>query len=123
MTEFVFEPLKKIIIQNIIHETLADFIHQCYARRQTECIWVDGMILDMKFFMTGDGAYAKMSDGVKYWEKLSFVKFPKYTKSVKWNGGNYELIILKYTNNTRHKQLAKWIKSQPIWKTIPEVPN
>ena len=120
MTEFVFEPIKKIIIQNIIQETLDNFLHQCYSRSQTECVWTDGIILDVQTFMKSDGAYTNMTDGIKYWEKLSFVKFPKYQKSVKWNGGNFELIVLNYNNNSRHKSLAKWIKSHPVWKTIPE---
>ena len=73
------------------------------------------------YFKYFSDTLAKMSiKGIKYYEKLIFVKHPKYVKSVKWNGGNYELMLRNYDNHPRFKELAKWIKSQPAWKIKTE---
>ena len=56
----------------------------------------------------------------KIYEKVVFVKYPKYTKTVKWNGGNFELGLRNYKNFPRFVELAKWIKTQPVWNETLE---
>ena len=52
---------------------------------------------------------------------MTFVKFPKYAESVKWkDGGSYDLNLLNYSNNSKFRELAKWIKTQPEWDEKPE---
>jgi hypothetical protein len=49
------------------------------------------------------------------------VKFPRYAESVKWkDGGSYDLNLLNYSNNSKFRELAKWIKTQPEWDEKPE---
>ncbi len=123
MTVFKIEPIKQVIINDLIHENIENFLHHCYADSFTSKIWVDGIIIDYTSNGFSD-TFVKMSiKGIKYYEKLIFVKYPKYVKSVKWNGGNYELILLNYNNNSQFRALAKWIKSQPVWKIKPEEPK
>lgn len=119
MTEFKLEPVKQVIIQDIIHQDIDIFLHQCYTDTEICARWVDEMIITLRP-LSGSGAYKTMIEGIRYYESLTFVKYPNYIKSVKWNGGNYELMLLDYSNNPRFCELAKWIKSQPIWKTTPE---
>ena len=120
MTEFKLEPIKQVIIQDIIHQDLDIFLHQCYAKTELRAKWVDGLIFSLNVTSSYPDAYKDLIAGIRYYESLTFVKYPKYVKSVKWNGGNYELMLLDYSNNPRFTELAKWIKSQPIWKTTPE---
>jgi hypothetical protein len=120
MTEFKHEPIKQVIIQDIIHQDIDIFLYQCYTDTEIRAIWVDGMIITFRIVGAYSDAYKDLIAGVRYYESLTFVKYPNYVKSVKWNGGNYELMLLDYSNNPRFTALAKWIKSQPIWKTTPE---
>ena len=121
MTEFKIEPIKQVIIHDLVHEDIENFLHHCYADSEISKIWVDGIIIDYTaLLVVSQIAVEQSMKGIKYYEKLVFVKYPKYTKSVKWNGGNYELMLRNYNNNPRFKALAKWIKSQPVWKKIPE---
>lgn len=120
MTEFKLEPMKQVIIQDIIHQDIDVFLHQCYVNTEIYARWVDGMIITFRMLSTYPDAYKDLIAGIRYYESLTFVKYPKYIKSVKWNGGNYELMLLDYSNNPRFTALAKWIKSQPIWETTPE---
>jgi hypothetical protein len=83
-------------------------------------IWVDGIIIGLVPLASSQTAAEQSIKNLKYYEKIIFVKYSKYTKSVKWNGGNYELVLRNYKNYPRFVELAKWIKSQPIWKTTPE---
>ena len=121
LVEFRLEPIKQMVIQNLIQEDIENFLHQCYVNNTTSAFWVNGMIIRTDNYTGGfDEKFKKMMSGTKYFEKVTFVKFPEYTQKVKWSGGNYELVLLNYRNNFRFCSLAKWIKSQPIWNTIHE---
>jgi len=117
--EFKIEPIKRVIIHNLVHESLDNFLHQCVTSGTPIVYWVNGIIIDFSTLFSSDESYRKSIQGIKYYEKLIFVKFPKYSKKVKWNGGNYEIILLNYNNNQWFRELAKWIKSQPVWKSVP----
>ena len=120
MTEFKLEPINQLVIQDLFQESLDNYLYQEYVLGNILSRWVDGMILEPTIPRNGEQIYKNMTNGIKYYEKLTFVKYPKYEKSVKWNGGNYELALLNYNNNPRFRALAKWIKTQPVWETIPE---
>ena len=123
MTAFKVEPIKQVIIHDLIHEDIENFLHHCYVDSFTSKIWVDGIIVDYTASLFSDTLDEMSIKGIKYYEKLIFVKYPKYVKSVKWNGGNYEIMLRNYNNHPRFRALAKWIKSQPAWKTKPEGPK
>lgn len=120
MTEFKIEPIQQVIIHDLIHEDIENFLYHCYTDSHISKIWVDGMIIDFSTYGLSKILIKQSIQGIKHYEKLVFVKYPKYAKSVKWNGGNYELMLRNYNNHPRFKALAKWIKSQPTWKTTPE---
>ena len=120
MTEFKVEPIQQVIIHDLVHEDLENFLHHCYADSYISKIWVDGIIIDFTTLSFAETLVKQSMKGIKYYEKLVFVKYPKYAKTVKWNGGNYELVLQNYNNNQRFRALAKWIKSQPAWKRTPE---
>ncbi len=120
MTEFKVEPIQQVIIHDLVHEDLENFLHHCYADSDVSKIWVNGVIIDYTTLFSAEILAKQSLKGIKYYEKLVFVKYPKYAKTVKWNGGNYELMLQNYNNNPRFRALAKWIKSQPAWKRTPE---
>lgn len=120
MTKFKVEPIQQVIIHDLVHEDIENFLHQCYADIEISKIWVDGIIIDCTGIGFGDTLVKESIKCIKRYEKLVFVKYPKYSKTVKWNGGNYELVLRNYNNNPRFRALAKWIKSQPAWKVKPE---
>ena len=123
MTEFTHEPFEKIIIKNLVHENLENFLYNCYVQQLSQVFWVDGMILltSNSSFGVGEKEYDNMIKGTKYFEKITFVKLPKYVPSLKWkDGGSYDLKLLNYNNDSKYRKLAKWIKTQPIWNTVPE---
>ena len=120
MTEFKLEPIQQVIIHDLIHDDVENFLHVSYVYGVISAIWVDGIIIGLDELVSSQTRSEQSIKNLKYYEKLVFVKYPKYTKSVKWNGGNYELVLRNYKNYPRFVELAKWIKSQLIWKTTPE---
>ena len=120
MTEFKIEPIQQVIIHDLIHEDMENFLHVCYVSSLISAIWVDGIIISLVPLDSSHVNSEQSIRNLKYFERIFFVKYPKYTKSVKWNGGNYELMLRNYKNLPRFIELAKWIKSQPVWKTTPE---
>ena len=120
MTEFKLEPIQQVIIHDLVHDDVENFLHLSYVYGAISAIWVDGIIMGLEPLVSHQTSSEQSIKNLRYYEKIVFVKYPKYTKSVKWNGGNYELVLRNYKNHPRFVELAKWIKSQPIWKTTPE---
>ena len=123
MIQFKHEPIQEIIIKNFVHESLENFLYECYTLKLKEVFWVDGIIIVPRKFIYGAGEkeYDNLMKGTKCYEKVTFVKYPKYVKSLKWKeGGSYDLNLLNYNNNSKFRELAKWIKIQPEWGEKPE---
>jgi hypothetical protein len=122
MTEIINEPIKKIIIKNLVHETFDNLIAQCHHRKQTVVSWVDGMIISIPklIYANGEIEYKNMMEGIQYFEKIVFVKFPMHVTNIAPSNCPEPIHLLNYSNNTKFKELAKWIKSQPIWNETLE---
>ena len=121
MTEFRTEPVKEVIVNELIQEDIENFLHQSRIGGAISAMWVDGIIIALLTASLTESHAKKFLDGTRIYEKVIFVKYPKYTKSVKWNGGNYELALRNYKNNPRFVRFAKWIKSQSVWNVPLEV--
>ncbi len=120
MIEVKIESIQQVIIHDIIHEDIENFLHQCYVHSVITAIWVNGIIIDLTPLTSFEVSAKQSIKNLKYFERITFVKYPKFAKSVKWNGGNYELMLRNYNNSPRFKELAKWIKSHSAWKIKPE---
>jgi len=122
MTTFEHEPYKKVIIKNLVHENLENFITQCNTRWQKDVFWVNGMIIAIprvKYY-DSEKEYDDMTNGIQYFEKVIFAKFLKYTPNLAQKNCVGCIQVLDYSNNIKFKELAKWIESQTIWNTVPE---
>jgi len=120
MTEFKIKPVKQVLITDLFQDELENFLYLCRTSNTPSAIWVEGMIIGLLPALQTEKNVERQFEGVRIYEKVVFVKYPKYEKTVKWNGGNYELPLRNYMNIPRFRELARWIKSQPAWKTTPE---
>lgn len=120
MTEFKIKPVKEITITDLIQEDLQNFLYFCRISNVPNAIWVEGIILLIETSRMSEKIAERTFEGYRSYEKVVFVKYPKYTTTTKWNGGNYDLPLRNYMNIPRFRELAKWIKSQPIWQITPE---
>lgn len=120
MTEFKMKAVKEVLITDLIHEEIENFLYMCRISNIPTAIWVDGIIILLTPSMNTEKNVERQFEGIRMYDKLIFVKYPKYTKTVKWNGGIYELPLRNYMNIQRFRELAKWVKSQPVWETVPE---
>ena len=120
MTEFKIKPVEKVFITDLIQDELENFLYICRISNIPSAIWVEGMIILLVPAIQTDKNVERQLEGSRIYEKVVFVKYPKYEQTVKWNGGIYELPLRNYKNLPRFRELAKWIKSQPVWKTKPE---
>ena len=120
MTEFKLDPIKLVIIRELIHESLDNFIHTSVATGGTVRYWIDGIIIDTDISRADEEPFKKSILGTEYYDRVVFVKYPEYTKKIRWDGGNYEIALVDCTNYVTMRELAKWIKSQPVWKSDPK---
>ena len=122
MTKFLFEPMEKIIVKNLVHEDPENLVHQIVASREYTAYWVNGIMIYIPTLIFGAGKqeYQNMEKGIQYFHKVVFAKFPKYKSSVNERNCSNYITLLNYNNNNKFNELSNWIESQPIWKTIPE---
>jgi len=121
MTVFTMKPVKEVFINDLVQEDLENFLYIGRVTNLVNAIWVEGIILVFHGAMPSEKNSERYFEGYRVYEKVSFVKYPKYTKTVKWNGGTYELALKNYKNNPRFVELANWIKSQPVWNIVLEI--
>jgi len=121
MTEIKLEPIKQIVIQELIHENFENLMHYYIACQASWAIWVDGIIIDVVRYDSDEEEFKKALDGIEVFKRITFVKFPKYTKMIKWDSvGMYEIPMINHSNSQKSSTLAKWIKTQPIWNQAPK---
>ena len=120
MTDFKIKPVKEVLITDLVQDELENFLYICRVSNIPSAIWVEGIIILLVPAQATEKNTERQFEGLRIYEKVVFVKYPKYTKSAKWNGGTYEIALRNYSNIPRFGELAKWIKTQSVWEMIPE---
>ena len=120
MTEFRIEPINEVIVTDLHQDSLDNFLYSYRCFGIATAIWVDGIIIQL--VVNSKSKLFEKYDliGKRLYEQVIFAKYPEYKKTVKLVGGNYEIALRNYNNFPRFRELAKWIKIQPVWETIPE---
>ena len=120
MTKFKIEPINEVIVTDLHQDSLDNFLYSYRCFGITTAIWVDGIIIQL--VVNSKSKLFEKYDliGKRLYEQLIFAKYPEYTKTVKLGKENYEIALRNYNNFPRFRELAKWIKTQPVWETIPE---
>ena len=120
LTLFTIKPVEEVLIADLIQDDLENFLYISRVSNASSAIWVDGMIIGLHPSPPTEKNVERYFEGTRIYERVVFVKYPKYAKAVKWNGGNYELALRNYKNIPRFVELAKWIKTQPVWNEVRE---
>ena len=120
MTEFRMKPIKEVLVSEVVQERLENFLYTCRITNAPNAIWTEGMIILVFPARATEKIVEREFEGNRIYELVVFVKYPQYSKTVKWNGGTFELPLRNYTNYPRFCELANWIKSQPVWNESGE---
>lgn len=114
MTEFVHKPYSTIYVRDLIKMSLDDLLNMMSTLEAGNAYWVDGVVF-ASFAMTDSEELAKKEiQGETYLDKIVFAKYDKYTKTAKLSN-NIEINILNVEKSQLYRELAKWLKKQPIW--------
>ena len=89
MTEFKIKLVKEVLITDLFQDELENFLYICRISNIPNVIWVEGMIIFLDLALRTDKNAEWEFEGKRIYEKVIFVKYQKYTQTVKWNGGNY----------------------------------
>jgi hypothetical protein len=121
LTLFTIKPVEEVLIADLIQDDLENFLYISRVSNASSAIWVDGMIIGLHPSPPAEKNVERYFEGTRIYERVVFVKYPKYAKTVKWNGGIFELPLRNYKNISRFCELAKWIKTQPVWNEVREI--
>jgi len=119
MMEIKYQPIKQLVILELVHMNLDNYIDRCVVINQSWETWVNGMIVDIDTMRSCDEKYRNFLQGIEMFERVTFVKFPKYANKIKWSSGHYEVPVIDYSGYPSYVELSEWIKKQPIWNQNP----
>jgi hypothetical protein len=120
MIEFKRKSVKEVFVSELIQDDIENFLYTCRISNISNAIWTNGIIILIFPAHATEKIVERQFDGCRIYDQVVFVKYPKYAKTVKWNGGIFELALRNYTNHSRFREFAKWIKLQPEWSIVPE---
>ncbi|MBI5147494.1 MAG: hypothetical protein HZA84_09835 [Thaumarchaeota archaeon] len=114
MTDFIHEPYKAIHVRDVIKMSLDDLVNMISTIEFANVYWVDG-VLFVSFAMNESEELAKKEiQGETYLDKIIFTKYDRYTKTAKLST-NVEINIINVQKSYLYRDLASWLKKQPIW--------
>lgn len=121
MVEVVFQPIRKIVIHEIIKNDFNSFVRMKaqqmpnmpppYAR------WIDGILFDFVGVMTPTPELIneRFRDGTIHWEIINFAEMPQYRQTVAHPENGTILHVMDNSSNTAVSEAIRWLKKQPAW--------
>lgn len=114
MTEFLYEPYKKIHIREVIKMSLDDLIGMISTLESASAYWAEGVLFVSFLISESEELGKKEIEGEMYLDRVMFTKYDRYTKTAK-SSSNVEVNVLNVQKSSLYRELTRWLKKQPVW--------
>lgn len=116
LTEFEYQPWKRIVIHEIIKLPLEHFLSGASFNVQQGGVgrplrWVNGLILEIVSFRETDDIIKEKLNGTIHYSAISYAILEKYQPEFKVSG-NIRIAVVNVSNNKTLAELASWIKNK-----------
>jgi len=115
MVDFEFNPVKKIIIHEILKWSMEEFIAR-FVKPNSPLQWVDGIVMQKSTYKTQTTTMIDDElNGVVHWAMVEFAEMADYKPTL---GNEIEgefAPITDVSNNNGFKDFARWLKNDPRW--------
>lgn len=119
MVDIQYQPIKTIVIHEVLKHQLDDFIALKTQNGRTAATvrWVDGIIFDFigAQALTEKLIDEKMLQGKIHWEVIEFAEMTDYQPTVSHSQTGATLHVIDNSNNTAVADAIRWLKRQPQW--------
>jgi hypothetical protein len=114
MTDFVYEPYKKIHVHDLIKMSLDDLVSMISTLESANAYWSDGVLFVSFSISESDELGKKEIEGETYLDRVVFCKYDRYTKTAK-SSTNVEINVINVQTSPLYRDLVTWLKKQPVW--------
>ena len=116
MTEFEYQPIKKIVIRQIIKDTYPDFVDSVVFANNIPARYCNGILFAFWATPRSEVIAKNEFEGIYVWELLEFTKCDKKPDKLKRKDGIIEMAVIDVSRKQLFVDLVKWLKTQPMWK-------
>jgi len=118
MTEYHYDPYKKVIVKEIIEYTPEQFRQTFISQNTILLRWCDGVLFQFNSMMESEKLMnAKAFEGVNYWAYVAFCKVPKYSKTEQRTDSMISAAVNDETSNPIFADFIKWLKNDSgLWR-------
>jgi hypothetical protein len=114
MTDFVYEPYKKIHVHDLIKMSLDDLVSMISTLESANAYWADGVLFVSFSISESDELGKKEIEGETYLDRVVFCKYDRYTKTAK-SSTNVEINVINVQTSPLYGDLVGWLKKQAVW--------
>lgn len=127
MVDVAYQPIKKIIIHEILKQSLDDFVRMKAQSAPNGMSpmpvrWIDGIVFAFNGMpVTPEMINERVRDGTVHWDFVEFAEMPNYQKALFHPETNVPLPIVDNSNNTAVSDVIRWLKKQRQWSSATDV--
>jgi hypothetical protein len=114
LTEFEYQPWKKVVIHEIIRYSLQHFISKSSLGVSEggvgrPLMWVDGLVLEIIIFRDTDDIIKEKLDGTIHYSAVTYAVQEKFQPEFKVSG-NIRIPVIDVSSNKIFREMVSWIK-------------
>ncbi len=114
MVDVEYQPIKKIIIHEIIKYNLQEFI-KLKSNPPLPLRWVDGIVFQVGMYNPSPKMSDDETQGIIHWAALEFAEMKDYKPSLPTNISTVTIPVVDNSSNTAVSDVIRWLKKQPQW--------
>ena len=120
MVEIEYQPVKKIVVHEILKSDYNDFINQFVIPLQPnmpslDLRWVNGVLFFFQGFQDTPEIIHDRIQGIIHWEACNFTEMPKYQPMLTNTNTNASVKVTDNSHNTAVSDFIRWLKTQSQW--------
>ncbi len=127
MVDVAYQPIKKIIVHEVLKQSLDDFIRMKAQPAPNgmppmPVRWIDGIVFTFNGMpATPEMINERVRDGTVHWDFVEFAEMQNYQKVLFHPETNVPLSIVDNSNNTAVSDVIRWLKKQRQWSSTTDI--
>lgn len=120
MVEIEYKPIQKIIVHEIMQNSMDEFLDN-FVRPVPPNIppviarWIDGVVFIFQSYPRSPETMRESLEGTVHWEIVNFTEMNEYMETLV-NPRNQSMIkVIDNSSNTAVSDFIRWLKRQPQW--------
>jgi len=120
MVDIEYQPIKKIIVHEIIKNTLDEYLRMKAVppvpnQPVIGSRWIDGILFDPVGYPNIPEIIRDNMEGIVHWNIVNFTDLPEYKPILNHPDTGAPLQVIDNSTNTAVSDFIRWLKTQSQW--------